>query len=140
MQKTRLRFWLVAVSPVVLVIALFTMTLRVGEPVRFPRREIPHERQDPQRCNWSCHNHGCRHAPRLPDWLSGDRGLFGQTIRLLRRAGTVMVPTNPGVGYGLANLLLFCIAWPGLMWGLFCVAIAQWLRRGERRRRREATR
>lgn len=116
-------FW--AAAPLFAVVLIFTAVLRLGEPAPFPRTEIPREPYRPEVCTWSCHNHGCRHVPRLPSWLSADRGLFGITIRALYGLGGVLVPGHSRKGYGLANLLLFCAVWPGLMWGLYLVAVAQ---------------
>lgn len=126
-----------AVLPLLLVVLIFTGVLRSGEPAPFPRTELPREPYRADRCTWSCHNHGCRHAPRLPGWLTADRGLFGIGIRSLYRAGALLLPGRPREGYGLANLLVFCVAWPGLMWWLYLVAVAQ---RVELRARRYALR
>src|SRR3954471_4446088 len=62
--------------PVLLTAAIFTAVLLArgpdGHATPFPRQTIPHEAFNPDRCTWDCHNHGCQHRPRLPDWLSGD--------------------------------------------------------------------
>lgn len=128
-------FVLWAAATLLLVVPIFTAVLRLGEPAPFPRTELPREPYRPEVCTWSCHNHGCRHAPRLPSWLSADRGLFGITIRGLYRMGSVLLPGRPREGYGLANLVVFCAVWPGLMWGLFLVAVAQARELRELRRR-----
>lgn len=114
-----------AVLPIVLVAAAFWAVLQVGEGVPFPRRSIPHEAFRPDRCTWVCHNRGCRHAPRLPPSLSGDDGLFGWAVGRLHDAGRVLMPHHPAEGYGVANLLLFCVLWPALMWGLYLKVVSQ---------------
>lgn len=119
----RALFW--ALLPIGIIVAIFTGVLRWGEPLPFPRRSIPVESFDRERCTWSCHNHGCRHAPRLPSWLSGDEGLFGQTVHGLHVLGRWAMPHSPRQGYGLVNLVIFCVLWPSLMWGLYLVAIGQ---------------
>ena len=69
----------------------------------------------------------------LPAGISGDRGLYGMTIRGLFRAGTGL-SRDRARGYGAANLLLFCVAWPALMYALWVTAWRQReaLRRMER--------
>lgn len=76
-------------------------------------------------CTRACHDHGCSHNPVLPDALTSDEGLFGETIRALKRSGRA---TGLGArkGYGLANLLLFCVVWPALMLGLLGAAVWQY--------------
>lgn len=88
------------------------------------RTHVPSEPRHTTVCTWACHNHGCSHGARLPPWLSGDRGLFGATIRGLGRAGHVL-SDDPRVGYGAANLLLLAFGWPSLLLGLFGVAAWQ---------------
>lgn len=88
------------------------------------RTHVPSEPRHTTVCTWACHNHGCSHGAKLPPWLSGDRGLFGATIRGLGRAGHVL-SDDPRVGYGAANLLLLAFGWPSLMAGLFGVAAWQ---------------
>lgn len=116
---------LLALLPLLLTAALFLAVLRSGEPAPLPRTTFPSEPHRPEVCTWDCHNHGCRHAPRLPGWLGGDRGLYGRTIVGLRHLGAALLPGQPRQGYGLANLLVFCVAWPGVMWGLYWVAVRQ---------------
>jgi hypothetical protein len=92
---------------------------------------------DPGACTRACHDRGCRHRPALPPILTGDDGLYGATIRALRRAGE-----HSGLGrrrgYGAANLALFCVLWPGAM--LLGVGVAAWQRLAIRDLRREARR
>lgn len=121
--RARGLFW--GLLPTALVAAIFVAVLRLGQPVPFPRRAIPVEPFLGDRCTWTCHNHGCRHVPRLPLWLSGDEGLFGQTVRGLHWLGRLAMPHNPRQGYGLVNLVIFCALWPALMWGLYLKALAQ---------------
>ncbi|MDP7112300.1 MAG: hypothetical protein QGH45_10060 [Myxococcota bacterium] len=89
---------------------------------------------DSERCTRRCHDRGCPHDPWLPDLLASDEGLYGATILALFEAGRA-TGLEVDVGYGLANLVLFCAVWPGLMWALLAVALAQRIRL--RRLRRE---
>lgn len=116
---------LLVVLPLLAVPAIFVGVIRSGEPAPLARTALPAEPYRADRCTWYCHNHGCPHKPLLPRALSGDDGLFGKTIGALKRAGTAMVPSNPSIGYGVANLLFFCVLWPGLMFGLLVVAVRQ---------------
>jgi hypothetical protein len=125
-----------AVAPLVLVPLLFVAVLRSGEPAPYWRHSLPREAARPDRCTWACHNHGCRHRPVLPRLLSGDDGLFGATIRLLHGMGRVMAPGRGNVGYGAANLLVFCLVWPAGMYALWLVAWRQRRRLRELRRGR----
>jgi hypothetical protein len=124
----RLLFAGYAALPLGLVATIFVAVLRVGTPVPFPRANIPAERFVPERCTWACHNHGCQHSPRLPDWLSSDEGLFGQTVHGLHRLGRWAMPHSPRQGYGLVNLIIFCLLWPALMWGLYLKGLSLSLR------------
>ncbi len=114
-----MRVWLWSIAPVCLVPLLFVIVLALG---RSPlvRTEIPDEPRVAQRCSWYCHNHNCPHHAVLPAVFSGDRGLYGKTISALHAAGQ---GTNEG--YALANLALFCVAWPGAMWALWIIAVRQ---------------
>jgi hypothetical protein len=76
-------------------------------------------------------------VPRLPPWLSGDEGLFGQTVHGLHWLGRLAMPHNPRQGYGLVNLVIFCVLWPALMWGLYLKALAQRRRLAELSRQRQ---
>jgi hypothetical protein len=118
---TRVRYRLAMLSPALLVPAIFLAVLRSGDPAPLARSSLPRERATPSRCNWSCHNHGCPHKPVLPVALSGDSGLFGATVRALHAAGDRIAPDAPGIGYGIVNLIVFCLAWPAAMWALWIV-------------------
>ena len=61
----------------------------------------------------------------LPAFLVGDDGLFGWTVGALYALGHVLVPGRGGLGYGAANLLVFCVIWPGVMYALYVVALRQ---------------
>jgi hypothetical protein len=124
-------------APLVIVPALFIAVVRTGDPpAPLVRRVLPDEPYELRRCTWYCHNHGCNHRPVLPQALAGDRGLFGATVRLLHTAGR-RISDQPGVGYGAANLLLFCALWPGALYGLYLVCVRQRLEiRALRRARR----
>lgn len=121
----RLSGCLVLLLPLLVVPATFVAVLRSGEPAPLVRSALPAEPYRPDRCTWYCHNHGCPHRAKLPRVLAGDDGLFGSTIIALKRAGSALVPSNPAVGYGVVNLLVFCVLWPGLMFGLLAVAVRQ---------------
>jgi len=114
-----------AVAPLVLVPLLFVAVLRSGDPAPYRRRVLPREGFRPDRCTWHCHNHGCRHRPVLPLFLSGDGGLFGRAIRVLHGMGQAMAPGRGNVGYGAANLLVFCVLWPAGMYALWLVVLRQ---------------
>ena len=121
-----------ALAPLLLVPLLFVAVLRSGDPAPWRRRALPREEHRADRCTWYCHNHGCRHRPSLPRVLVGDDGLFGAAIRALHGMGRVMAPGRGNVGYGAANLLVFCLVWPAGMYALYLVALRQ------RRQLREA--
>jgi hypothetical protein len=112
-------------APLLLVPLLFVAVLRSGEPAPLWRRSLPREGYRPDRCTWDCHNHGCRHRPVLGRFLAGDDGLFGATVHALHGMGRVMAPGRGNVGYGAANLLVFCLVWPGGMLALWLVALRQ---------------
>jgi hypothetical protein len=96
------------------------------------RTSIPHETYRADRCNWICHNRGCRHRPVLPAIITSDRYLFGATIRGLYALGTLF-SRDRFKGYGIANIVVFCVAWPALMYALWVIA---WRQREEIRRLR----
>ncbi len=88
------------------------------------RTAMPAQRFRADRCTWYCHNHGCRHRPVLPAVLTSDRYLFGGTIRGLSTLGRLF-SNNGSLGYGIANLLVYCTVWPGLMYLLWVIAWRQ---------------
>ncbi len=110
-------------APLALTFALFFGVLLVGG-APLVRRTFPDEPLRAEVCTWHCHNHGCPHRPRLPRWLTSDEGLFGETIRGLYRMGSFL-SHNRGTGYGLANLFVFCVAWPGVTYGLYAIVLRQ---------------
>jgi hypothetical protein len=87
----------------------------------------PDRWHEQHRCTRSCHDRGCPHDPWLPDLLASDEGLYGHTIHALFEAGR-STGLEARTGYGLVNLVLFCAVWPGLMWGLLALGLAQRLR------------
>jgi hypothetical protein len=126
-----LRPWFVYLFPLVAPwVILFAVNAGAGVPLR---TQIPRERFTPSQCNWDCHNHGCKHASRLPPSLTGDQGLFGRSIAALYRLGALLSP-HRGAGYAAANLLVFCVVWPAIMYGLW---ILVWRQQDELRRRRK---
>jgi hypothetical protein len=120
-------------APLAVPALLFTAVLATGRPMF--RTAIPAEPREPGRCTWYCHNHGCAHRAALPAALTSEKGLYGQTIRGLFSIGS-QLSDRRDVGYGSANLLVFCVVWPGLMYVLAVVAIRQRLALRARRRRR----
>jgi hypothetical protein len=133
---SRLGWRLLALLPLLVVPVLFVAVLRAGAPTPLFRRALPDEPFRRERCTWYCHNHGCRHRPVLPRALAGDEGLFGATIHGLYGLGAVLVPGRAAAGYGAANLLVFCVLWPGGIYALYLVALAQRRRLRARRRGR----
>lgn len=113
-----------SLAPLLLVPLLFFMVLHLdGVPV--PRATFPREAFVASRCTWACHNSGCRHRSVLPDVLVADDGLFGNAVTSLYALGAVIAPGKRGTGYGAANLLVFCAVWPGAMYVLWLIALAQ---------------
>ena len=110
--KTGLALIVFAILPWVVVIA-------VNTPMGTPPPTF-----DPDQCTRHCHDHGCSHPPILPAEIAGDAGLYGETIRALKKSGRA---TGLGArrGYGAMNLIVFCVVWPGLMLGLLVIAIWQ---------------
>ncbi len=88
------------------------------------RTSVPHERFERGRCTWDCHNRGCHHRAKLPALFTDDRRLFGSTIRGLYSFGSLFT-RNRFAGYGIANLVVFCLAWPALMYALWVIAWRQ---------------
>ncbi len=78
-----------------------------------------------EQCTRYCHDNGCRHDPLLPGVIASHRGLFGRTVMALHAMGR-----GSGLGqrrgYGAANIVVFCMAWPGLM--LLLVGVVTWQR------------
>jgi len=117
--------WLAAVLPLLMVLGALLAGARVPGRGWVVRSAVPREAFAAHRCTWYCHNHGCGHAAWLPEALSGDRGLFGLTVRGLHEVGALVMPRNPAAGYGLVNLLLFCVLWPGAIYALWGIALRQ---------------
>lgn len=67
-------------------------------------------------CTRYCHGTGgCRHDAALPDIITADEHLYGDIIRGLFDIGEVLsslLEISYFQGYGLANLLIFCLAVP----------------------------
>lgn len=110
--------------PVLATCLAFVLVLRSGAaPAPLWRSELPREARAATHCTWHCHTHGCDHRLVLPALLTRDDQLFGWTIRALYATGRVLVPCDAALGYGAANLLVFCIAWPGAMLALWVAAL-----------------
>ena len=130
--------WLaLQLAPLFIVPVLFVAVLRLESAAAPWRSAVPREPFRADRCTWYCHNHGCRHAPALPSLLTGDDGLFGKTVGALHAAGDALAPARPGIGYGAANLIVFCAVWPGGMYALYLIALRQRRRIRALRRERE---
>ncbi len=125
MRRLLLALW-IYVFPLVAPWGILLAVNAGGPGVPLARASVPREPYRADRCTWACHNRGCRHRPVLPAALSGDRGLFGLTIHGLYAVGSGL-SRDRFVGYGAANLLLLCLAWPGLMYALWVVAWRQHL-------------
>ena len=67
-------------------------------------------------CTRYCHNKGCVHDAILPEFISGNSGYFGEVIRWLQTIGYKIdaLTGMTGTGYGIINLLLFCVAVPAM--------------------------
>jgi len=69
-----------------------------------------------QTCTRYCHgNGGCKHLPVLSDSISSDEGFYGTVIDSLFYLGDIiskLVGVSYYEGYGLANILIFCITVP----------------------------
>ena len=114
---------LAALAPLFLIPVLFVVVLRSGDPpAPWFRDHRPVEAMRADRCTWYCHNHGCTHRNRLPAALSVT--LFDDAIAALYGLGGHLGGAR-ATGYGAANLLVFCAAWPGMMYALYLVAVAQ---------------
>jgi hypothetical protein len=122
---SRQRFLALAVLPLVVTALVFVAVVESQPGTPLLRRAIPDEPFVAARCTWRCHNRGCRHTPWLPPLLTSDAGWFGGTLRLFHRMGDALSPRDHGVGYGAANLIVFVVAWPALMYGLYLIALWQ---------------
>lgn len=129
-----MRRWLVRLSPLVVLSVIFVAVMHV-RPVAPFRGSLPSEPYRPDRCTWHCHNHACSHRAILPGWLTADDGAYGFTIRALGSFGAHL-SRDRAVGYGLANLLLYCVAWPVSTYALWLVVLEQ----GRELQRRRTTR
>lgn len=106
------------VAPLVLPWALLFAVVAWPPGAPIPRRSIPAEARLAQRCSWACHNRACSHRPVLPAVITDDRYIFGATIRGLYSLGTLF-SRDRFRGYAIANILVFCLAWPALMYALW---------------------
>ena len=85
----------------------------------FITRSVPTlKRHNPEFCTMHCHDRTCNHKPLIADArITSDTGLFGQAIAKLSAAGK-KIAKSLGVssfeGYGIANLLIFCVGVPVL--------------------------
>jgi hypothetical protein len=123
-MKALLRVFWIYLFPLVAPWAILMGVNAMPPGVPLVRTSVPHERWEPRHCNWDCHNHGCRHRPKLPALITGDRYVFGTTIRGLYTLGRLF-SRNRFVGYGIANLVVFCVVWPLLMYWLWVRAWTQ---------------
>ena len=82
------------------------------------REATVHERD---RCSWACYNNSCVHeesVPWLPALLTSNKGWFGSAIDMLHSTGS----------YRAANLVVFCLLWPGWMWFMVGYGLLQRIR------------
>lgn len=63
----------------------------------------------------------------LPSVITGDRALFGATIRSMYALGSLL-SKDRSRGYALANILVFCVAWPAVMYALW---VRSWQKQAE---------
>ena len=65
-------------------------------------------------CTRYCHNKGCPHDAVLPDFITSNSGYFGDVVRWLHAVGHQIdgLLGVSGAGYGIINLLLFCVMVP----------------------------
>lgn len=131
----RSKRWFIALLPIFAVCLSFVAVLESAS-APLVRRNVPEEPFLTGQCTWACHNHGCDHEAVLPDWLTSDQGLYGQTIRWLRRAGRHVGGGNQG--YAAANLILFCVVWPLLMYALYLALVWDWMFPSSTRRQEKA--
>jgi hypothetical protein len=129
--RRALRFLWIYIFPLV-VPWVILIAVNAAPPTLPFRVSIPEERWLPDHCTWDCHNRGCRHAPVLPAVITGDSYLFGATIRGLYALGSLF-SSDRFKGYGIANIAVFCVAWPALMVALW---VSAWRQREELRRLR----
>jgi hypothetical protein len=118
-----LRRKMLAIAPLVALVVLFLSVLGAGRNPMW-RHSIPQESFVADHCTWACHTQGCRHAPVLPAFLTSDRGAFGLTISALFAIGRVL-SRDRGTGYGLANFLVFLVAWPSITYWLWLLVLRQ---------------
>jgi hypothetical protein len=59
--------------------------------------------------------------------ITSDRVLFGATIRSMYALGS-WLSKDRSRGYALANILVFCVAWPAVMYALW---VRAWLKHQE---------
>lgn len=123
LRRALLTLWIYAL-PLIAPWALLVAVNVTDPAVPFARTRVPREPRRPDRCTWACHNRGCTHRPRLPAVFTSDRYLFGWTIRALYGVGHAF-SRDRFVGYGVANLVVLCAAWPALMYGLWVVVWRQ---------------
>jgi hypothetical protein len=118
------RFSVALFAPGVLSLALMVGVVAWGNggvsKVLRPRKPV--ERKDTHKCNWHCHNHGCRHGMRVvgppiagPLVKGQLKGLYGATIRGLKGTGRSR----------LANLVVFCVVWPLVTGTLWLIVLRQ---------------
>jgi hypothetical protein len=122
-RRQRARFWGLALLPIALLFVLFVAVLH-ARPTPAWRSALPDEPFRPERCTWFCHNHNCHHAPSLPAWLTSDKGAFGLTIHGLYALGSLF-SKDRYLGYGAANLFVFCFLWPTTTYGLWLLGLRQ---------------
>lgn len=135
LRRTLLALWIYVV-PLLAPWALLLAVNATDSSIPLARSSLPRERRLPNHCTWACHNHGCTHRPVLPEVLTGDRYLFGGTIRALYGVGSTLSRDRLR-GYGAANILLLCVGWPALMYGLWVLV---WRQREQLRALRAARR
>lgn len=100
---------------VILYYAFFTLILPVSG-IGLAYFSNKNNSYDASACTRYCHNAGnCKHDPVLPDYIAGDDGYYGNAIDALFSLGDKLAAIGDLTrfeGYGLANILVFCIIIP----------------------------
>jgi hypothetical protein len=114
------------------------LAVNASDPkIPLARSVIPREPHRAATCTWACHNRGCRHRPKLPAVITSDSAAFGATMRGLYALGGLFT-RDRARGYGAANLAVFCVLWPALMYALWVIAWRQRAELGRLRSQRNA--
>lgn len=128
MSRIGYRTLCLAVAPLVLLPAIM---LAVNLAMNPPGELLRHSKPTPPQgayCSWYCHNHGCHHPSGLTKIFGN---VTGRAVSAYLSAGYRFARTH-GVGHGdyfpiyvAANLLVYVLVWPMLMYGLYVIEVVQ---------------